>query len=94
MKKYKLTKECKERFGRKLYRIKALKNFNDVKKGELGGFIEKIDNLSDRGDAWVYGDAEVYGELKIKSGEYFGVQFKGEVIRKKKLKDGDYLLYK
>ena len=29
-----------------LYRIEALKDFRYVKKGDLGGWIEKEDNLS------------------------------------------------
>ena len=60
MKKYKLTKETKEYFGVTLYRIEALMDFNDIEKGEKGGFIEKEENLSQvSGDARVYGDAKV-----------------------------------
>ena len=42
-----------EVFGRKLFRIKATTDFGDVEKGELGGYIEKEENLSHYGDAWV-----------------------------------------
>ena len=60
MKKFELTAEFVTNiFGKKLFRIKALVAFCDVEKGELGGFIEKEDNLSHSGDAWVYGDAPV-----------------------------------
>lgn len=59
MKKYELTTECKEFLERKLYRIKALTSFSDVKEGDLGGWIEKEENLSQEGNAWVYGDAWV-----------------------------------
>jgi carbonic anhydrase/acetyltransferase-like protein (isoleucine patch superfamily) len=71
MKKYKLTNETIEHFGKTLYRIKALKSFGIVKKGELGGFIEKESNLSQDGDAWVYekalvcGDAQVHGNALV-----------------------------
>lgn len=51
--------------GIKLYRIKALKNFSDVKKGDLGGYVQKERNLSQFGNAWVYGDAQVYGNARI-----------------------------
>jgi carbonic anhydrase/acetyltransferase-like protein (isoleucine patch superfamily) len=51
--------------GRKLYRIEALKDFNHVKTGELGGYIESENNLSHEGNAWVYNDAKVYGGAKI-----------------------------
>ena len=47
--KYELTKESKGN----LFRIKALKDFGNVKKGDLGGFIEKTDNLSQEGNCWV-----------------------------------------
>ena len=52
--------------GKKLYRIKALKNFGNVKIGELGGYIEKEDNLSQYDNAWVYGDARVFDEAIVK----------------------------
>ena len=60
--KYEILKdEFIEFDGRKLYRIKALKDFRDVKEGEFGGYIESKRNLSHEGDAWVSGDARVYG---------------------------------
>ena len=46
-KKYILTNEKKEVFGKTLFRIKALISFGNVKVGELGGFIEKENNLGD-----------------------------------------------
>lgn len=48
-----------------LYRIKALKSFNNVKKGDLGGFIEKESNLSHDGDCWIYDDAKVFDNARI-----------------------------
>lgn len=61
MKKYELTGEIKEVCGVKLHRIKALISFGAVVAGELGGWIEKEENLSQYGNAWVSGNAEVYG---------------------------------
>ncbi len=61
MRKFELTTDTKMRFGKKLFRIKALIDFGNVKAGEKGGYIEKEENLSQCGNAWVYGDAEVYG---------------------------------
>ncbi len=49
----------------KLYRIKALKEFNNVELGELGGYIEKEENLSHYGHCWVYGDARVFEEARV-----------------------------
>ena len=59
-KKYKLTEETINVGGTALYRIEALRDFGDVKKGDKGGFIEKESNLSQSGDCWVYDDAKVY----------------------------------
>ena len=56
-KKYKLTDETIEVEGKALYRIEALKDFCEIKKGDKGGFIESEDNLSHEGNAWVYDDA-------------------------------------
>ena len=36
------------------YRLKALKNFLDVKRGDLGGYVEGYHNLSQSGDYWIY----------------------------------------
>ena len=66
MKKFELTAEFVTNvFGKKLFRIKALVAFGNVEKGELGGFIEKEDNLSHAGNAWVYGDAWVSGDAQV-----------------------------
>ena len=65
MKKYELTTDTKVVFGRKLFRIKALMSFGNVKEGDIGGYIESEDNLNNDGNAWVYGDAEVYGNARV-----------------------------
>ena len=65
-KKYKLTDEYIELGGGfKLYRIEALIDFGDVKAGDKGGFIEREDNLSHEGTAWVYGNARVCDEATV-----------------------------
>ena len=53
--------------GRTLYRIRALKNFRNVKKGDLGGYVEKESNLSQTGDAWIYDDAKVMDNAIVKN---------------------------
>ena len=64
--KYEILKdEFIELDGRKLYRIKALKDFRDVRKGTVGGYIESEQNLSQEGDAQVYGDAWVSGNAQV-----------------------------
>ena len=52
-------------FGTKLFRIRALVEFGTVKAGDLGGYIEKEENLDQDGDAWVCGNAKVYGDAKV-----------------------------
>ena len=63
--KYKLTDECMQYEGHKLYRIQSLRSFSNVKEGELGGYIESEDNLSHDGMCWVYEEAKVFGNAKV-----------------------------
>lgn len=75
--KYEFTEETKKFCGRILHRIRAVRSFNGVKKGDLGGFIKSEDNLSHNGMAWVYlgarvydtarvyGNAQIYGDARI-----------------------------
>ena len=42
-----------------LYRIKALKDFGNVKKGDIGGYVESEKNLSQYDDCWIYDNAKV-----------------------------------
>ena len=63
--KFKLTKETRTYLGVKLFRIKAVASFGDVKIGDLGGWVEKESNLWVYGNAWVYGEAKVSGNAKV-----------------------------
>ena len=65
MKKFELTTESIYLLGIKLFRIKALVTFGCVKKGELGGFVEKEENLDHTGSAWIFGNAWVYGNEEV-----------------------------
>jgi len=71
-KKYELTDETIEILGHVLHRIKALTKFGWVNKGELGGYIEKEENLSQYCKCWisdkamVYEDARVYGNATVR----------------------------
>lgn len=54
---------------KKLYRIKAIEDFGDIKKDEIGGYIEKYDNLIhvDNDDfSWIHHDSKVYDNAVIK----------------------------
>ena len=65
MKKYKFTEETIYVDGRTLYRIEALRDFANVKKGDKGGFVEKESNLSQYGDCWIYDNAKVFGNAEV-----------------------------
>ena len=64
--KYKFTEDTIETKGHTLHRIEALKDFSDVKKGDLGGWIEKEENLSQEGNCWVYNEAWALEDAIIK----------------------------
>ena len=57
--KYSLTNNTKTWNGVTLFQIKAEISFGSISKGELGGYIEKEGNLSQAGNAWVSGNAQV-----------------------------------
>lgn len=73
-----MTSNIEMNFGCKLYQIKALVSFGNVEAGELGGYVESEENLSQTGDAWVYGNARVYGdawvggEIRVECGCFSG----------------------
>ena len=62
MQKYEIiTDQNDEHYGH----IKALTDFGDVKKGDIGGKIDNYDNLSQEGDCWVCRNAQVRGNAKV-----------------------------
>lgn len=73
-KKFELTdKFVINAFGIKMFQIKCTKSFKYANEGDLGGYVEKEDNLSQSGNAqvsgnaWVYGDAQVYGDARVEN---------------------------
>lgn len=48
-----------------VHRIIALRNFSNIKTGDLGGYVESEYNLSHDGKAWVYNDAIVSGNARV-----------------------------
>lgn len=74
MKKFEFTGETKtiSLFFRTatLHRIRAVAEFGLVKIGDLGGWIEKEENLSHEGKAWVCGDAKVWGDAEVFSASH------------------------
>lgn len=65
MKKYELTSNTKVWKGKTLYQIRALIDFDDVKAGDLGGYVEREENLSHDDNAWVSGNARVSGDARV-----------------------------
>ena len=69
MKKYEFTGETKTvsflSGDVTLHRIQAITSFASVVAGELGGWIEKEENLSHKGNAWVSENAAVYGDAVV-----------------------------
>lgn len=73
MKKYDLIRE------KSLFRIVALKDFSNVKKGDLGGLIEKEGNLDQQGNCWVYGNARIIGDAFVcDNARVYGNAFVGD----------------
>ena len=64
-KKYILTDEIRVFYGRILHRIQAVRDFDNVKTGDLGGWIEKEENLSHGGNCWIDDNAKVYDTALI-----------------------------
>lgn len=72
--KYELLKDdCINYCGKTLYRIKALRNFGGIEVGDIGGYIEKEDNLSHEHNCWVYKHAKVFGDAYVfENAEVYG----------------------
>ena len=71
--KYKIRTDISKRIGPfTVYRIEALRDFADVKKGDLGGWIEKEANLSQCGTCWVYDGADVYNDAMVADSAMIG----------------------
>lgn len=62
-KKYELIESDLEGF----YRIKALRSFGDVKKGDIGGYVENEHNLSHTGACWIYDNARVCDNATVRN---------------------------
>jgi hypothetical protein len=63
--KFELTNQKYIHFGIILHRIRALRDFSDVKAGSLGGWVEKSTNLSQEGSCWIYDNSMVYQDAIV-----------------------------
>lgn len=64
-KKYILTDETIKFRDHILHRIKATKSFGNVKKGDLGGWVESEKNLSHDGNCWIANNARVWFNARV-----------------------------
>mgnify|MGYP001582167621 CR=1 FL=1 len=102
IKKFKLTNKIEEHYGITFHQIEYLKDFADIKKGDLGGWIEKEDNLSQEDNARVYGNARVsenarvygnarvYKKIKLIGGYFYHTKQKSEKIEMVDTYNDDY----
>ena len=71
MRKYEFTDEkifftdIRDFSSHAVHRIRAVRDFGTVKAGDLGGWLEKEENLSHDGEAWVGGEAQVTGAALV-----------------------------
>lgn len=63
--KYEITEKTTITNGKVLKRIRSLKDFDNVKKGQYGGYVESERNLSQKGSCWVNGLACVYEDALV-----------------------------
>lgn len=64
-KKYELFKDVENAPDEGVFRIRALRDFGNVKKGDIGGFVESEANLSHEGNAWIADSAMVTGMARV-----------------------------
>jgi len=66
MKKYEILKDQSIVIhGKILYRIRALRDFGNVKKGDIGGYVQGEHNLSHDGECWVYNNAKMFDNSRV-----------------------------
>lgn len=63
--KYEFTGETKTVHGVTLHRIRALRSSAGAEAGDAGGWLEREENLSQNGSAWVYSNAEVCDNAEV-----------------------------
>ena len=61
--KYILVKD--KSFNYRYYRPKAIKDFSNVKKYDIGGYVSSYRNLSQSGNCWIYDKARVTGDAQV-----------------------------
>ena len=63
--KYKLTENTISIYGKTLYQIQSLCSFSSIEKGDLGGYLEHEDNLSQEGSCWAGPNAYIMDQATL-----------------------------
>ena len=81
-KRFRLTDETIRCYGCTLHRIEALVDMpkHKVKAGDLGGYVEKEENLKD--DAWVFGEAKVFEMQRLVAMQRFMTKYMSTIMRR------------
>jgi UDP-3-O-[3-hydroxymyristoyl] glucosamine N-acyltransferase len=81
-KKYVLTDNVKRVDGKFVRQIRAIRNFGNIRKGTLGGFINNEENLSHEGTCWVYEDGVVAEHARVTDDAqiYQGIVFNSATV--------------
>ena len=91
MKKFELTTNTKIKYGRTFIQIKASISFETifgkVKKGDLGGWVEKEQSLGD--DCWIWPNAEAFSDAVIRGGVIWGGEIRGGEIWGGEIRGGE-----
>ena len=83
--KYILTDVSIEWMGKRLFQIKAIRSFWNIKENELWGYIEKETNLAQvYWNAWVYWDARVSAKKAFVKGWFIGWDDTEKITKMKK----------
>lgn len=49
----------------RFFKIKSLKDFSDVSKNDIGGYVNGYHNLSQSGNCWIYDTARISRRAKV-----------------------------
>lgn len=56
--------------NRDFFQVKALKDFGDVKAGQLGGYIQSSENLSQEGNCWITRDVVLMDDARVEDNAF------------------------
>lgn len=63
--KYEITSNVLTVDGRDFFQVKALKDFDNAKAGDLGGYVENEHNLSQEGECWIRRDVVLMDNARV-----------------------------